>query len=182
MCDQLPAAFPLYFDSREQAQPRNAYIKLSSRLSPEGMQVPPVKLVPLQVQITVDRLFSISIPQILEIKVDRNWELFAPPMPVVAVSDYFANQIQYLQDIHYRIHDEGTGLDFDSSRRQANYRVIDLTPEQYRTKSMLIQYADGSGWFSSGQQVLIKTLNLPAPELDTLRDTAIRLRTMRSSH
>ena len=100
---------------------------------------------------------------------------------MVAAPDHFANLLQYVQNIRYSIHDPEAGLDFDYSRRQANYRVVDLTDEQYRTKSMLIQYADGKGWFSPGQMALIKAQNLQVPELVALREKAIRLRAARGS-
>jgi hypothetical protein len=80
------------------------------------------------------------------------------------------------------MHDDKAGLNFDYSRRQANYRVIDLTHRQYLTKSMLVQFADGKGWFSAQQMALIKAQNLQVPELNSIRDKAVRLRDTRSPH
>jgi hypothetical protein len=41
---------------------------------------------------------------------------------------------------------------------------------------MLVQFGDGKGWFSAQQMALIKAQNLQVPELDSIRDKAIRLR------
>jgi Protein of unknown function (DUF1326) len=166
----------LYFSSSDGAERRAAYMALRSSLSSNPSGVPHVKVVSLNAQVIDQHLFKVSIPGILEMLVDRNWGLSAPPMPMVAAADHFANLLQYVQNIRYSIHDTEAGLDFDYSRRQANYRVVNLTEEQYQTKSMLIQYADGSGWFSSGQLALIKAQHLPVPQPAALREQAIRLR------
>jgi hypothetical protein len=171
----------IYFDSSESPERRAAYMNLASSFSPAPLEFPHVEVVPLHAQVTDEHLFNISIPDILEMVVDRNWGLATPPMPMAAAADYFSNRLQYVENLRYRMHDEKAGLDFDYSRRQANYRVIDLTAEQYQTKSMLIQFADGRGWFSPGQMALIKAQNLSVPELVALREQAIRLRGARGS-
>ena len=74
------------------------------------------------------------------------------------------------------MNDTEAGLDFDYSRRQANYREIDLSVEQYRSKSMLIQFGNGKGGFSPEQIRLIRTLHLTMPELDQIQKTALQLR------
>ena len=102
-------------------------------------------------------------------------------MPMVAAPDHFSNQLQYVQNLRYSVHDPEAGLDFDYSRRQANYRVVDLSDEQYRTKSMLIQYADYSGWYSPGQMALIKAQHLQIPDPVALREQALRLKGARGS-
>jgi hypothetical protein len=169
----------LYFSASEPPPRQAAYMKLTSSFSPAALEFPHVQVVPLHAQVTDERVFSVSIPNILEIVVDRNWGLGAPPIPMVAAADHFANLIQYVQNIRYCIHDDKAGLNFDYSRRQANYRVIDLTRQQYLTKSMLVQFADGKGRFSTGQMALIKAQNLQVPELESIRDKAIRLRDTR---
>jgi Protein of unknown function (DUF1326) len=165
----------LYFSSADSPERPAAYMKLKSSLTPIPMTFPHVKIVPLKVQVRDEHLFNVSIPGILQIVVDRNWGLLTPPMPMVAAQDQFANMLQYVQNIRYSIHDPEAGLDFDYSRRQANYRVVDLTSEQYQTQSMLIQFADGKGWFSPGQMALIKAQNLQVPEPVALREQALRL-------
>lgn len=100
---------------------------------------------------------------------------------MVAATDPFANTLQYAQDLRYTMHDPVARLDFDYSRRQANYRIVDLSSEQYRTKSMLLQFADGSGWFCPGQLTLIKAQNLPLPDLAKVREQTVRIKRPRSS-
>jgi hypothetical protein len=172
----------LYFDSSESAARREAYMNLVTSFSTTPVEFIHVRSVPLRSQVTGARLFRVSIPDILELNVDRNWGLASPPMPVVAASDQFANTIQYAENICYRMHDDQAGLNFDYSRRQANYRSIDLTSRDYQTKSMLVQFVDGKGWFSAQQLELIRVQNLQLPELDKIRDTAIRLKTAREAH
>lgn len=172
----------LYFDSSESAARREAYTKLVASLSAFPLDFPHVSLVTIHSQVTGEHLFHVSIPNILELIVDRNWGLASPPMPVVAASDRFANTIQYAENIAYRMHDDQAGLNFDYSRRQANYRSIDLTSRDYQTKSMLVQFVDGSGWFSAQQMELIRAQHLSLPEPDKIRDTAIRLKTAREAH
>jgi hypothetical protein len=171
----------LYFSSSDSPERQAAYMKLISSSASKSISFPHVKTVSLSVQVVDAHLFKVSIPGILEMEVDRNWGLSAPPMPMVAASDAFANMLQYVQNIRYSIHDPEAELDFDYSHRQANYRVVDVTDEQYRTKSMLIQYIDGSGWFSAGEMALIKAQNLNLPDLAALRELALRLRGGRGS-
>ena len=171
----------LYFSSSDSPERRAAFMALISSFSSAHSGAPHVRVVTLNAQVIDEHLFKVSIPGILEIVVDRNWGLSAPPLPMVAAPDHFANLLQYVQNIRYSMHDPEAGLDFDYSRRQANYRVVDLTDEQYRTKSMLIQYADYSGWYSPGQMALIKAQHLQIPDLVALREQAIRLRGARGS-
>ena len=167
----------LYFDSSTSAAQRAALMKLMASFSPALVaEFPHVRAVPFDVKVTDGRLFSVNLPGIMEMIVDRNWGEASPPMPMVAAPDNFSNALQYVQNIRYRMHDKEAGLDFDYSRRQANYRVIDLTAEQYRSKLMLIQFDDGKGWFSARQLELINAQHLALPELDVIRKEAIRLR------
>jgi hypothetical protein len=171
----------LYFSSSDSPERRAAFIALESTFSSTPRGEPHARVVPLDAQVTDEHLFKVSIPGILEIVVDRNWGLSAPPFPMVAAPDHFANQLQYVQNIRYSIHDPEAGLDFDYSRRQANYRAVDLTDEQYQTKSMLIQFDDYSGWYNPGQMALIKAQHLQIPDPDALREQAIRLKGARGS-
>jgi hypothetical protein len=108
--------------------------------------------------------------------VDRNWGQPEPPFPLMAATDHFSNVLQYAQNLRYWMHDKEANLDFDYSRRQANYRVVDLDASQYRSRSMLIQYPEGQGWFNEKQLQLIKAQKLPPPDLASLRELAKRLR------
>ncbi|MGO8787734.1 MAG: DUF1326 domain-containing protein [Terriglobia bacterium] len=171
----------VYFSSSDSPERQAAFIALKSSFSSTPPGDPHAKVVSLNAQVIDEHLFKVSIPGIVEIVADRNWGLSSPPMPMVAAPDHFANQLQYIQNIRYSVHDPEAGLDFDYSRRQANYRVVDLTDEQYRTKSMLIQYADYSGWYSPGQMALIKAQHLQIPDPVALREQAIRLKGARGS-
>ena len=167
----------LYFDSSASAAQREALMKLMASFSQEqAAQFPHVRAVPFNTQIMDEHLFNIALPGILEMIVDRNWGEASPPIPFVAAQDGFANTLQYVQNIRYRMHDRAAGLEFDYSRRQANYRVVDLTAEQYRSKSMLIQFTDGTGWFSARQLELITAQHLALPRVDDIRKEAVRLR------
>jgi hypothetical protein len=171
----------LYFSSSDSPERRAAVTTLMSRFGSAHSAPPHVEVVSLNAQVVEDHLFKVAIPGILEMVVDRNWGLSAAPFPMVAAPDIFSNQLQYAQNIRYRLHDPEAGLDFDYSRRQANYRVADVSDEQYRTKSMLIQYSDFSGWYSAGQMALIKAQHLQIPDLDALRERASRLKGARGS-
>lgn len=167
----------LYFDRTASAQQQTAIMKLIASFSPQGIaEFPHVLTVDLKSKIDGNHVFNVSIPGVLELIVDRNWGQVSPPMPMIAAPDHFSNMIQYAQNIRYRIHDPAAGLDFDYSHRQANYRVVDLGDQQYREKQMLIQFANGQGWFTPAQMKLIKLQHLPLPQIGALRREAIQLR------
>ena len=167
----------LYFDQATNMAERVAFMKLLASFFSDGAaSFPYVRMVPLKAEITGDRFFRVVIPDILEIGADRNWGKPSPPFPMVAATDHFSNALQYAQNIRYKMHDEQGHLNFDYSRRQANYRVIDLDSAQYRSKSMLIQYLDGKGGFNDEQLRLIEQQHLLPPDLPSLRQLVERLR------
>jgi len=125
--------------------------------------------------------FSVSIPEILDMAVDRNWGQAAPPFPPYAAQDRFANALQYAQNLRYRMHDEGAKLHFDYSRRQANYRSIDLDASDYRERRMIVQYLDGSGWFNAGMLRIINEQHLLLPDLEAIGRELTRLRQARGA-
>lgn len=171
----------LYFDASTSPSQQFALMKLIASFSPQlTASFPHVRVVHFVSQVTGDHLFQVSIPGILWMTVDRDWGQAAPPMPIVAAPDHFSNVIQYAQNIQYRIHDPEAELEFDYSRRQANYRPVDLSVEQYRSKSMLIQFANGKGWFTPQQIKLIKAQHLSLPQINVIRRDAFRLRQARS--
>jgi hypothetical protein len=47
---------------------------------------------------------------------------------------------------------------------------------QYRSKSMLVQFEDGSGSLNQAQLELARRLGLPIPDLKSLRRQATRLK------
>ncbi len=171
----------LYFDTSATEAQQLAWEKLFASFSPRGLAVfPYVRVAPLHATITDDRLFNISIPGSVTLLADRNWGQSSPPMPWVAAPDFLSNSIQYVQNIRYHVHDPQAGLDFDYSRRQANYRAVDLGVEQYRSRSMLIQFANDAGWFTPQQLKLIKAQHLALPQLPAIRNEAERLERDRS--
>ena len=171
----------VYFDQAASPAQRAAYMKLVASFSPQdALTFPHIRVAGFDSKVTDGQLFNISIPGILEMIVDRSWGRAFPPMPMVAAQDHFSNAIQYVQNIRYSIHDPEAELDFDYSHRQANYRIVDLGVDQYRAKSMLIQFGDGKGWFNTPQMELIKTQHLAIPQLDALRNEARHLREARA--
>jgi hypothetical protein len=167
----------LYFDRSASPAQQSAMMELIASFSPKmAADFAHVRVVSFNSKVMDDRLFNVSIPGILEIIVDRNWGQPSPPMPWVAAPDHFSNVIQYAQNIRYRIDDPRAGLDFDYSHRQANYRTVDLGVEEYRVSSMLIQFANGKGWFTPQQMKLIKLQHLAIPQVDSIRKEALRLR------
>jgi hypothetical protein len=81
-------------------------------------------------------------------------------MPTAAL-DYFSNTLEYARNSTYKAWGPDGSLRWDYSGRQANYRRIDLDSRDYEERKMLIQFADGSGFFNDKQQELIKSLKLP---------------------
>jgi hypothetical protein len=78
-----------------------------------------------------------------------------------AALDFFSNTLEYAQNLIYKAWGPNGSLNWDFSGRQANYRKIDLYSRDYEERKMLIQFADGLGFFNDKQLDLIKTLNLP---------------------
>lgn len=167
----------LYFDNSVGPEQQLAFMKIvSSFFGGRPAAFPYVRSVPIEVHVTDGHLYSIVIPHILDILADRNWGQPAPPLPWVAATDHFANALQYIENIRYRMHDPDAKVDFDYSHRQANYRVVDLSSEQYRSKSMLIQHGGGSGQFNEPQLAIIKAQHLRLPDLEALSAKVQRLR------
>jgi hypothetical protein len=166
----------LYFDLPTSPAQQAAFMKIIASFSPQGVEsFPHVRVLSFDVKVAGDHLFNILIPGILQMIVDRDWGQSSPPMPMVAAPDHFSNLIQYVQDIRYRVHDPEADLNFDYSHRQANYRTVDLSVDQYRSKAMLIQFGDGKGWFNARQMEIIKAQHLAIPQLSTIRNLALHL-------
>jgi hypothetical protein len=166
----------LYLDASITAEQGASFEKLlASFFSDRTAEFPYVRSVPIGGRITDGHLFEVSIPNILEMKVDRNWGQPAPPFPEVAACDHYSNTIQYAQNIRYRMHDDHAQLAFDYSRRHANYRNVNVGVQQYRSQSLLIQFQDGSGWFNQEQLKLIEEQHLTLPDLKAIREKASRL-------
>ncbi len=167
----------IYWDRSTPPEVQEAFLQLLASFSASGTsEFPYVREVPLHVQVTDGHLFQISIPEILDMAVDRNWGQAKPPLPAYAAQDRFANSLQYIQNIRYRMHDDGAHLHFDYSRRQANYRSIDLDAADYRDRRMIVQYLDGSGWFNAAMLQIINEQHLLLPDLAFIRREVARLR------
>lgn len=174
MCHRLVGA--LYFAVADTPAEQEAYEKLVASFSPQGVaRFPFVRVVGIKVQDKDHHLLRVAVPGILLIVIDRNWGQPDPPMPRVAAPDHYANAIQYVQNLRYVVHDAGAHLNFDYSHRQANFRVIDVDVTQYQSKSMLIQFADGAGWFNKAQLRLIQEQHLLLPDLNAISRKAIFL-------
>ena len=159
----------LYFDQSVNPEQQTAFMKLVTSFFPGGAAAfPYVRTVPMQVHVEGGHLYTILIPHILQMVVDRNWGQPSTPFPFFAADDHFSNTLQYVENIRYQMHDEDAKLNFDYSHRQANYRTVDLDVQQYRSKSMLIQYQNGIGHFNDDQLRLIKEQNLQVPDLKTV--------------
>ena len=167
----------LYFDRSAGSAVQEAFLKLlASFLGTGTAEFPYVRTVSIHPQVTEGRLFHVSIPEILEMAVDRNWGGTSAPLQESAAQDRFSNALQYIQNVRYRMHDESANLNFDYSRRQANYRRVDLDAADYRGRKMLIQFTDGTGWFTAKQLRLIDAQHLPLPNLQAIRQQVIRVR------
>ncbi|MGH9325628.1 MAG: DUF1326 domain-containing protein [Terriglobia bacterium] len=167
----------LYFEPSSSSAQRLAFLKLMASFSGDRpVTYPYVRVVPFDSEIVGDHFFKVVVPGTIDIIVDRNWGQATPPMPMVAAPDYFSNVLQYAENIRYRVHDLQAGIDFDYSHRQANYRKVDVTDQEYRLKSMLIQFASGQGGFTPGQMKLIKAQHLPLPDLRVIQQEALRLK------
>lgn len=168
-----------YFDQSASPLMQSAFMDLMASFERNHtVYFPYVRTVPINVQSRDHTYFRISIPNILEMIVDRNWGQSSPPFPPVAASDSFANVIQYAQNIRYILHDPKAHLDFDYSHRQANYRVVDLDYTQYMNNSMLAQFITGSGWFNKSQLQIIHAQHLTIPDLKVMQEKVLRLRQM----
>jgi hypothetical protein len=166
----------LYFDSSTSPEEQTAYMKFLASLFPDRTaEFRYVRTVPMAVRVVNSRLFDVSIPRILAMMVDRYWGQADPPLPMVAGMDIFSNALQYSQNLRYEMHDGEAGLDFNYSRRQANYRTVDIDAQHYRSKSMLIQFSDGNGWFNEDQLRLIREQRLTMPDLLRIKRTALDL-------
>ena len=168
----------LYFDTNTRPEQRAAFTKLVASFFPDrAAAFSRVRSCHIGAHSATEGSLSVQIPGVLDMQIDRMWGRVHRSLPFVAASDYYANTIQYAQNVRYRMTDVGAGLVFDYSHRQANYRVLDLDVEQYRSKSMLVQFLDGSGWFTAPQLSLIADQNLMLPDLVKLRRDITGLKT-----
>ncbi len=113
----------VYFDSSARPAQREAFLKLMASFFPAFSRI---TVSPISVTSPNQDSLAVRIPGILEMQVDRGWGNAHRHLPFVAASDYYANSIEYICNVKYRMSDRQAGLVFDYSHRQANYRQIDL--------------------------------------------------------
>jgi hypothetical protein len=113
----------LYFDSSASVEQREALMKLMASFSQEQV----AEFARFTFQQADHGRTSVQHNSSRGTGDDRE---ASPPLPFVAAQDGFANALQYVQNIRYRMHDKEAGLEFDYRHRQANYRVVDLRAEQ----------------------------------------------------
>ena len=116
------------------------------------------------VKVTFERsreVFNVEVPGAIQMKIERQLNSNGEPLLRTAAIDSFSNALEYARNLVYKVTDAQAGLKWDYSGRQANYRTIDLDSRDYQDAAMLIQFADGSGYFTDKQLELIRSLNLP---------------------
>ncbi len=108
-----------------------------------------------------EKTYEVDIPGVLHIKIRRQLDSQGEPLLRTAAVDYFSNTIEYAQNLTYKAWNPDGSIRWDFSGRQANFRTVDLDSRDYRDQTMLIQHADGAGYFNERQLELIKSLKLP---------------------
>ncbi len=120
-----------------------------------------VKRAPISFASPEATFYVLKIPSLLDIKIRRQLDAHGKPLMATAALDYFSNQIEYAQNLVYKLWDQDGSLQWDYSGRQANYREFDLDSAAYLNRTMLIQFADFTGFFNPQQLELIKAQKLP---------------------
>jgi Txe/YoeB family toxin of Txe-Axe toxin-antitoxin module len=120
-----------------------------------------VKRVPLALVSPDEKTYEVNVPGLLKIEIRRQLDAKGNPQMETAALDYFSNRLEYAHNLVYKVWNPEGDLRWDYSGRQANFRTIDLDSRDYREQRMLIQYADGSGYFTKKQLELIKSQKLP---------------------
>jgi len=116
------------------------------------------------VKVTFERsreVYGVDVPGVIQMKIERQLNSNGEPLLRTAALDYFSNTLEYARNMVYKVTDAQAGLKWDYSGRQANYRTIDLDSRDYQDAAMLIQFEDGSGYFTEKQLELIRSLKLP---------------------
>lgn len=104
----------LYFDISVTPEQQQTFLKVVSNFfGGEAASFPNVRSGPIEVHVTDGHLYSIGIPQITDIRIDRNWGQLRPPLSWVTATDHFENALPYIENIRYRMHDPAAGVDFD---------------------------------------------------------------------
>jgi tetratricopeptide (TPR) repeat protein len=107
------------------------------------------------------KVYVVEVPDVIQMKIERQLDSNGKPLLRTAALDYFSNTLEYARNVIYKVSDGQADLKWDYSGRQANYRTIDLDSREYKDATMLIQYEDGSGYFTEKQLELIQAQKLP---------------------
>jgi tetratricopeptide (TPR) repeat protein len=107
------------------------------------------------------RTYEVKIPGRLHLRIERQMDGHGLPRTQTAAVDPFANILEYSHNLIYKAWDESGTLQWDFSRRQANFRFINLDAHDYTNGNMLFEFQDGAGFFNDKQVELIKNLQLP---------------------
>jgi hypothetical protein len=107
------------------------------------------------------RTYEVKVPGRLHLRIERQANSQGLPRKQTAGVDAFANILEYSQNLIYKAWDQAGTLEWDFSRRQANFRLIDLDAQDYASGNMLFEFQDGFGFFNEKQMELIKNLRLP---------------------
>jgi hypothetical protein len=111
----------IYMNRSTPREVQEAFLQLLASFSATGTtEFPYVREVPIHAQVTDGHLFQVSIPEILETVVDRKWGQAEPPCRPTPPRTASRMLSITVQNIRYRMHNEGAKLHFDYSRRQAN--------------------------------------------------------------
>ena len=120
-----------------------------------------VKRVPLALARPDANTFEVHVSGMFEIKIRRDLDDTGKPQLETAALDNFSNRLEYARNLLYKVWDAEGALRWDYSGRQANFRTIDLDARDYRERTMLAQFTDGTGFFNAKQLDLIKSQKLP---------------------
>jgi len=105
--------------------------------------------------------YEATVPGVIELKIKLMDGGSSQPVLRTAALDRFSNLLEYARNVIYKVWDDNGALKWDYSGRQANFRTIDLDAHDYADQTMLIQFADGTGFFTDREMDLIRKLNLP---------------------
>jgi hypothetical protein len=107
------------------------------------------------------RTYDVRVPGVLHLRIRRQVDDYGQSSSRTAALDDFSNVIEYAQNLIFRVWGAHGRLKMDYSRRQADFRRIDLDYKDYLDGLMLKQFADGSGYFNRKELALIRDLKLP---------------------
>jgi Flp pilus assembly protein TadD len=157
------APLTLFVDPRATGEQLIALERIYQAFNPlQTVIFPTIVRLPLSfAAIENSRTYEVKVPGRLHLRIERQTDGQGRPRMQTAGVDPFANLLEYSQNLIYKVWDETGTLQWDFSRRQANFRFIDLDAHDYTNGNMLFEFQDGAGFFNDKQMELIKNLQLP---------------------